>query len=94
MPMPTKVKPLDNYRLWVKFSDGVEGVADLSEFAGKGVFVLWNDYREFEKVRIGPGGEIMWSEQIDMCPDAIYLKVTGKKPEELFPKLVEMVQYA
>lgn len=94
MPVPTDVKPLENYRLWVKFSDGFEGIADLSEFAGKGVLALWDDYREFQKVHIGPGGEIAWSEQIDMCPDAIYLKVTGKKPEELFPKLRELIQYA
>ena len=94
MPVPKEVKPLDNYRLWVKFSDGVEGIADLSEFAGKGVFALWDDYREFQRVHIGPGGEIAWTDQIDMCPDAIYLRVTGKKPEELFPKLQEMVQYA
>jgi hypothetical protein len=94
MPIPTEVKPLNNYRLWIKFSDGVEGIADLSEFAGKDVFALWNDYREFQRVHIGPGGEIAWSDQIDMCPDAIYLRVTGKNPEELFPKLQEMVQYA
>ncbi|MBC8248131.1 MAG: DUF2442 domain-containing protein [Anaerolineales bacterium] len=94
MPIPIEVKPLDNYRLWVKFSDGVEGIADLSEFAGKGVFALWDDYREFQRVHIGPGGEIAWTDQIDMCPDAIYLRVTGKRPEELFPKLQEMVQYA
>jgi len=94
MPVPTEVKPLDNYQLWVKFSDGVEGIVDLSEFAGEGVFALWDDYQEFQKVHIGPGGEIAWSEQIDMCPDAIYLRVTGKKPEELFPRLRELVQYA
>ncbi len=94
MPAPKEVRPLDNYRLWVKFSDGVEGIADLSGFAGKGVFALWNDYREFQKVHIGPGGEIAWTDQIDMCPDAIYLRITGKRPEELFPKLQEMVQYA
>jgi len=90
MPRPIEVKPLDNYRLWVKYSDGVEGLVDLSEFVGKGVFALWNDYREFQKVHIGPGGEIAWSEEIDMCPDAIYLKITGKKPEDLFPKLHDL----
>ena len=94
MPIPTEVKPLDNHRLWVKFSDGVEGIVDLSEFAGEGVFALWDDYREFQGVYIGPNGEIAWSEQVDMCPDAIYLRITGKKPEELFPKLRDLVQYA
>ena len=90
MPRVIEVKPLENYRIWVKYSDGVEGVVDLSELVGKGVFAVWKDYREFQKAHIGPGGEIAWSEEIDLCPDAIYLKVTGKKPEDLFPKLREL----
>jgi hypothetical protein len=90
MPTPIEVRALDNYRLWVKYSDGDQGVVDLSNFAGDGVFALWNDYREFQKVHIGPGGEIAWSEQIDMCPDAIYLQITGQNPEDLFPKLREL----
>ncbi len=94
MSTVTEVKPLEDYQLWVKFSDGVEGNVDLSDFVGNGVFANWNDYREFEKVQIGPSGEIAWSDVIDMDPDAIYLKITGKKPEDLFPKLRELIQYA
>lgn len=94
MLTPLAVKPLENYQLWIKYSDGVEGIVDLSEFAGKGVFALWNDYREFQKVHIGPGGEIAWDDQIDMDPDALYLKITGKQPEDIFPKLRELTQYA
>lgn len=94
MPYPIDVKPLENYRLWVRYSDGSEGVVDLSDLVGKGVFALWNDYREFQKVMIGPGGEIAWGDQIDLCPDAIYLKITGKQPEEIFPKLQELIAYA
>ncbi|MBM4084541.1 MAG: DUF2442 domain-containing protein, partial [Planctomycetes bacterium] len=26
--------------------------------------------------------------------DALYLKITGKKPEDIFPKLRELVQHA
>lgn len=33
---------------------------------------------------------IAWSEEIDMCPDAIYLKITAKNPQDLFPKLREL----
>mgnify|MGYP001580369512 CR=1 FL=1 len=95
MPTPIEVKPLEKYQLWVKYSDGIEGVVDLSDLVGKGVFALWIDYQEFQKVHIGSSGEIAWSEEIDICPDAIYLKITGKKPEDLFPKLRELsVQYA
>jgi len=94
MPKPTEVRPLDNYRIWVKYSDGVEGVVDLSDLAGVGVFALWNDYREFQKVHIGTSGEIAWNEQIDICPDSTYLKITGKNPEDIFPKLRELAVYA
>ena len=82
-----QIKALPNYMLWVKFSDGVEGEADLSHLAGKGVFSLWNDYSAFEKVYIGKSGQIAWTDEIDICPDTIYMTVTGKTPEQLFPNL-------
>ena len=94
MPKPTEVRPLDNYRIWVKYSDGIEGVVDLSDLAGAGVFALWNDYHEFQKVHIGTSGEIAWNDQIDICPDSAYLKITGKSPEDIFPKLQELAVYA
>ena len=54
---------------------------------GKGVFALWDDYDAFHQVRIGPTGELAWGDQIDLCPDALYLKVTGRRPEDVFPGL-------
>jgi hypothetical protein len=71
----------------VRYSDEVEGIADLTHQAGKDVFALWNDCRQFRSVHIGPGGELAWSDEIDLCPDAIYLKITGMKPEDLFPMI-------
>lgn len=84
---PVEVKALPSYRIWVKFSDGTEGEVDLSHLAGKGVFSLWDDYGEFEKIRIGRHGAISWNEDIDICPDSIYMQITGKTPLELFPNL-------
>jgi hypothetical protein len=90
IPILTSVKPLKNFRLRVKFSDGVEGQVDLSEFAGKGVFALWNDYSQFEKVAIGSSGELAWSEDVDLDGLGIYLKLTGKQPADVLPKLQEL----
>ena len=90
IPFITEVKPLEKYRLNIKFSDGVEGVVDLSEFAGIGVFALWNDYSQFEKVKIGKSGELIWNEEVDMDGLAIYLKLTRKKPEDVLPKLRQL----
>lgn len=30
---------------------------------------------------------LAWGDQVDLCPDALYLKVTGKRPEDLFAVL-------
>ena len=32
-------------------------------------------------------GSIAWSEDVDSCEDALYLELTGKFAEELFPAL-------
>ena len=90
IPVLKEVKPLEKYCLLVKYSDGTEGKVDLSEFAGKGVFALWNDYNQFKKVTIGSSGELVWNADVDMDGLGIYLKLTGKKPEEVLPKLQEL----
>ncbi len=84
---PVQVKALSNYGLWIQYSDGVEGTVDLKHLVGKGIFGQWNDVRAFEGVYIGRDGQIAWSEAIDLCPDALYLKITGKTPEQVFPNL-------
>jgi hypothetical protein len=87
MIRPVSIKAIPSYRIYIRFSDGVEGEVDLSYLAGQGVFEAWNDIRFFEGVHIGAGRQIQWSDEIELCPDAIYLKLTGKTPEELFPEL-------
>jgi len=94
MPVPIEVRARERYRIWVRYSDGAEGIVDLSDLAGRGVFILWDDEQEFRKVSIGSGGEITWGDQIDLCPDAMYLRLTGKQPEEIFPKLWQLVIHA
>lgn len=84
MPKITKVTPLTRYRLQLTFEDGVSGIVDLSHLAGKGVFELWNDPEVFRSVRIGSIGELVWSDEVDLCPNALYLEVTGLRPEDFF----------
>ena len=83
----TKLRVLSGYRLELEFDDGLKGTVDLSDSVGKGVFTLWCDPAAFEQVRIGSTGELVWADRIDLCPDALYLKVTGKNPEDIFPAL-------
>ena len=72
---------------WIIKPRKPSGVADLSNLAGKGVFAFWLDYEAFRKVQIGSVGQLAWDGEVDLCPDALYLRVTGKKPEDLFPRL-------
>lgn len=83
----THVDVLPNYSVALVFDDGTSGTVDLSALAGKGVFALWDDYEAFRSVRIGESGELVWGDQIDLCPDSLYLKATGKAPEEVFTSL-------
>jgi len=87
MIRPVSVRALPDYRIKVAFSDGAEGVVDLSGLVGRGIFEAWKDEKFFAGVHIGPGRQIQWSDEIDLCPDAIYLRLTGKTPEDLFPQL-------
>jgi hypothetical protein len=87
MVKPVAIKALEDYKIWIKYTNGVEGEVDLSDLAGRGVFRIWDNYSEFKKVHIGSHGAIAWGEEIDLCPDAIYLKLTNKQPEDLFRSL-------
>ncbi len=81
---PIQVEPLSNYRLWIEYVDGVAGEVNLEYLAGRGVFTLWNDYAAFERVYIDDSGAIAWTDDVALCPDALYMKITGKTPEQLF----------
>jgi hypothetical protein len=59
----------------------------LSDLAGRGVFKAWYHQEFFKEVRIGLHGEIIWNEDIDLCPDSLYMRLTKKSPEDVFPIL-------
>jgi hypothetical protein len=89
-----EARPLENLRVWLRFADGVTGEVDLSHLRGQGVFQGWEEPGAFARVTIGTGGELRWGEEIDLCPDALYMRVTGKTPEELFPAVSESLEHA
>ena len=82
-----EVKPLENYRIWLKFSDGIEGVVDLSELVGKGVFSVWKDVNFFNSVYINKESHtVEWKGNIDLCPDTLYAKVLNLNPLDILKK--------
>ena len=77
------VTVLDHYRLRLRFNDGVEGEVDFSKQPRTGVYAPWRDYGWFRRAHVGEYGELRWDDQLDFSPDALWLQVTGKRPEDL-----------
>ncbi|MEQ8210644.1 MAG: DUF2442 domain-containing protein [Lacipirellulaceae bacterium] len=84
-----KVDALPDYSLALEFNDGTAGEVCLKCLVGKGVFSIWNEPGKFEGVVIGTGGELCWGENVDLCPDALYLEVSGKSPETILSSVAE-----
>jgi Protein of unknown function (DUF2442) len=79
----TSVKPLPDYRLWLRFADETEGTVDLSEKVGRVVFVSWKDPKAFAEVRVGDFGQLIWPGHIDLCADGLCRTVTRIYPLNL-----------
>jgi len=82
-----EAKPLADFKLFLRFEDGTTGDVDLSSYAGRGVFSAWMEPGAFAQVEVTSTGAVEWPGDLDLCPDSLYLQLTGKSPEELFPTL-------
>jgi hypothetical protein len=89
-----EAKPLAGFQLALRFDNGEGGVVDLTEFVGVGVFAAWEEPGTFERVSITAEGAVEWPGELDMCPDALYLRMTGKRPEDVFPTLRNRMTHA
>ena len=73
-------EPLSDYRLHLRFEDGVEGTADLkNHLSFRGVFEPLRDPLYFAQVRVDPElGTVVWPNGADLDPDVLYGRITGK----------------
>ena len=94
MTRPIEVEPHHGFTLWLRFSDGAEGVVDLSRLAGRGVFRCWDDADAFKAVCVAEHGAIVWGDDVELCPDALYLQVTGKAVDEVMTGTVPLLRDA
>ena len=71
------VEARSGFKLWVRFENGVEGEADLSDLAGSGVFERWvKNPEEFEQATVDPeSGTVIWPGGLDVAPDRLYSEV-------------------
>ena len=77
----TGAQPLDNYRLRLRFGDGIEGVVDLSStLSFRGVFEPLRDPSFFRQVRVDPElGTVIWPNGAGLDPNVLYANVTGQE---------------
>ena len=83
--MPWRVieaRPLDGFRLHIRFVDGLAGEVDMSALVRSptaGVFAQLADPSVFAQVFVEHGA-VTWPGEIDLAPDAMYaeIKKAGK----------------
>jgi hypothetical protein len=82
-PKLIQVIALEKFQVWLKFSDTTEGIVDLSHLANQGIFIAWDEPGFFERVYINQEtNSIAWSDEIELCPDSLYLKLKKLSYEE------------
>jgi Protein of unknown function (DUF2442) len=90
----TEAKAVDRFRVSLRFDDGASGIVDLSHLAGRGVFRAWQQEGVFEQLSISPVGALQWPGGLDLCPDSLYLQMTGKPAADVFPALQHSLAHA
>ena len=85
---PVAVEMRDGHRIWLRYSDGVSGEVDLSHLAGLGVFAgTFINSAALAAVRLDFDRAIVLGEGLELCPDALYLQLTGQSAEAVMPGL-------
>ena len=65
------VKPMDDYRLQLKFSNGNVKNFDVKPLLSHKIYFPIKNKSLFDKVYIR-GGAVAWSDNIDICPESLY----------------------
>src|SRR5207302_10954195 len=75
----TACKAEEDYKLWLRFEDGLEGSVFLGNLLEIGAFQLWRDVREFEKVSVDPHtATVTWEGGIRLDSDVLYQDLASR----------------
>ncbi|CAA7616601.1 conserved hypothetical protein [Magnetospirillum sp. LM-5] len=81
------VRPLADYRIWVRFNDGREGVVDMADLVNSpeaGLFSSLTDTALFDRAFLLHGA-VTWPNGLDLAPDALYDLLKGRTECRLSP---------
>ena len=75
-----EVRPLERYRVFLRFDDGVQGDIDLEPLLSPfdGVFEPLGDLGRFREVFVDDGGTIAWPNGADLAPELLYSIISGR----------------
>ncbi len=79
------VRPLNPYKIRLRFEDGVTGVVDLEKLIDfRGIFKPLRDDKFFAQITVDPDiGTILWPNGADIDPDVLYALVIGEPISDL-----------
>ena len=70
------------FRIWLRFSDGIEGIADLTEELAGPVFEPLRNPAVFASARLDPElHTIAWPNGADLAPEFLHTLVMGSRRE-------------
>jgi Protein of unknown function (DUF2442) len=73
IPKVVEVKPLADYRLWLRFDDGTSGTVDMSAELWGPMFEPLKDKTLFAQATIHPELEtVTWPNGADLAPEFLY----------------------
>jgi hypothetical protein len=77
----TQARHVGGYQVWLRFSDGSEGVADLSNLIHTHEqAVSLKDVSKFANFKLDDWPTLVWDCGFDVAPEKLYELVTGKAP--------------
>jgi len=75
----TECRAEENYTLWLRFADGLEGHVYLGDLVGTQPFGLISDEEKFRRAAIDPvSNAVTWEGEITLDPDSLYRDVASK----------------
>ena len=77
-----EVKPESDYRLFVRFKDGLSGHVRLREEELTGVLEPLRDAQFFNRVFID-NGAVAWPGEIGLAPDAMYRQIAAERNQSI-----------
>lgn len=82
IPELKNAKPMEGYKIFVEYNDGINGIIELSKWKNNPVFSDWNNEENFKNFKITNDKKIDWGNNIEMDPDSFYLQLINKTFEE------------